>query len=263
MPEILSLLQTCLANIVDGPLRIVDRLCRALSEGDHAIVARHLSAIGSTGLAGMQYTVLNAALAFAVNKDRYQHAQELLVAGADANLALSCNFSILHLAILSGSRGCHILLLKHGANPNACGQYTWLSPLIDDLNFLLLQYVPKLDNLYSPLAYAMKLNHHEIAQDLLQAGAEVDDIKEEDLSTAMEDAVQRGDPYLIYLLSFKGYYDTRKKPILDSDHLLREAFMISQAHFDRSSTWPHLYQQNRLSRVDFEALWPISIGRAL
>ena len=243
---------------MDGPFRIVDRLCRAISAGDHDIVARHLFAICSTGLAGLQYTVLNAALAFAVNKDRYQHAQELLVAGADANLALSRNFSILHLAIHSGSRGCHILLLKHGANPNACGQNKWLTPLIDDLNFPLLQYVPKLDNLYSPLAYAMKLNRQGIARDLLQAGAEVDDIKEEDLSTAMIDAVQREDPYLVYLLSFKGYYDTHKRPVLDGN--LQRALLISQAHFDRSLTWPDLYYQDRLGRVDFEALWRSCIG---
>ena len=229
---------------------IVLRLCCAMSTGDHDIVA------------GQIYTMLNAALALAVKNDRYQHTQDLLVAGADANLVLDCNFSILHVAILSNSRGCHILLLKHGAHVNACGgnrwmPNTWMSPLTyeHDLNFLLSQCVPKIDDLYSPLAYAMKLKREGIAWDLLQAGAEVSDIKEEDLPTAIEIAVQLEDPYLIYLISFEGYHETHEKPGLDSDHPLREACIFSQAHFVRSPAWPLLYHRDILSRYDFEILW--------
>ena len=117
--------------------------------------------------------------------------------------------------------------------------------------------MPPVRKFGSPLTYAIILGRWEIAQDLLHAGADVNDIEEENLPTAMEGAVEREDVYLIYLLSFRGYYETHEEPVVDDHPSLRDAFTISQAHFDQSSTWPHLHHQGRLSRQDFMALWTI------
>lgn len=243
------------------------RLRRAASAENHEIVARHLNAIASACIARSRKIVLNTALAFAVKNAQYRHAQDLLIAGADANLQLRASFSILDLAIFHNSQDCHSLLLKHGANPSTCGQRTWFFPLLDTNHVDdILQRVPKVGNPHSPLTYAMKLNHREIARDFLQAGAVKDNEKEDLLKIvgeleamkelgAMEDALQREDPYLIYLLSFKGYYERHKEPILYHYPSLRDAFTISQAHFGASWTWPHLYQQDSLSREDFQAIW--------
>lgn len=116
----------------------------------------------------------------------------------------------------------------------------------------LVEYMPTLRNLYSPLAYAIELDRLDIAWDFIKAGADLSDINEDDLPTAMDVALQREDPYVIYVLSFNGYYERHKEPILRYYASLQDAFTISQAHWDQSS---HLYQQDRLSRDDFQALW--------
>ena len=328
-----------------------------MSAQDHEIMTRHFYAMESAGLAQLRHFVINYGLAFAVKDTRSQDAQHWLIAGADANLALHSHFSISHLAILSGSQACHSLLLEYGANPNACEKTTRFSTLMLYQFYLILQDVPgrripqsplayavKLDRqeiaqnllragadvkvskkgdlltameggidrflenvgtrrLCSPLAYAIRLDYREIARDLLQAGADVVDIKEDDFPTAtegdhlsrvrcldsplayaikldrralawdlleagadvsdfkeeepklMESALQYEDPYRVYYLSFGGYYKRHKEPILYYYPSLYRAVTVSEAHFDRSSVWPHLYQQDRLSRDDFMALW--------
>ena len=421
--EIVSLLQLCVADGIDGPSYIAARLCRAASAQDHDIVARHLYAIESAGIAQLQHTVINTALAFAVKNAQSRFTRDLLIAGADANLVLDDNFSIVDLAIYFDSNACLSLLLEHGANPDGSAfplgaydergmeRHPQRFPSIDKHHVVpILRDVPEARNPYSPFAYAIRLDRRVIAEVLLQAGAKMNEITEKHLSTAMkgelydllkdtpkfrhrllalaikldrrdiarellqagadvneiqrkdsstpikgdtndflkdmysvgnlysplsyaiklgrreiaqdflkagaddkvvytvlgvrlnkdgsagdldgvpekslrcrqsprpprdsceparsqrneakEDwrpamagALQREDPYLIYLISYSDCSQKYKESVLNDYPSLRDASTIAQAHSVRSSTWPHLYQQDRLSRDDFHTLW--------
>ena len=149
----------------------------AASAGGHTSTVKLLLAHGANPNARNDSE--NTALADAAERGRTEVCLALLAAGADVNAPSGPEFRPLQLAAMCpGNSTLTVLLLSHGADPNAAFYFGW-----------------------SPLAGAVLSWKHAAVARLLQSGAHINAVSRIGPYTALEAAALRGDLWAFrYLL---------------------------------------------------------------